>query len=153
MREKASVGELCNRAVICATEEMSIKEAANLMRNKHVGSLVVTRPVENGNAIAGMLTDRDIAIVAVARDFDAQSLCVGDVMTSEVTTASDTESLFEVLSKMRNQGVRRLPVTTSDGLLLGIITLDDLLGLLAEEMQVMVHAMQGALGREKRARV
>lgn len=70
MGETMNVGEICNRAVVFATEDMSSKEAANLMRTEHVGSLVVVREADIGRIVIGMLTDRDIAIVAMAREFE-----------------------------------------------------------------------------------
>ncbi|KIF83682.1 hypothetical protein TSA66_12070 [Noviherbaspirillum autotrophicum] len=146
------IGEICNREVVFATEDMSVKEAAELMRDQHVGSLVVIRQADLGRVVAGMVTDRDIAIVAVARDFDPQSLRVGDIMSSEVVTARPDASLNDVLHLMRQSGVRRVPVTTDDAVLIGIVTLDDLLEILAEEMQGFVQAITSAQRREERVR-
>lgn len=152
MHEKMNIGEICNREVVFATEDMSVKEAAELMRDQHVGSLVVIRQADLGRVVAGMVTDRDIAIVAVARDFDPQSLRVGDIMSSEVVTARPDASLNDVLHLMRQSGVRRVPVTTDDAVLIGIVTLDDLLEILAEEMQGFVQAITSAQRREERVR-
>ncbi|WP_052452271.1 CBS domain-containing protein [Noviherbaspirillum autotrophicum] len=152
MHEKMDIGEICNREVVFATEDMSVKEAAELMRDQHVGSLVVIRQADLGRVVAGMVTDRDIAIVAVARDFDPQSLRVGDIMSSEVVTARPDASLNDVLHLMRQSGVRRVPVTTDDAVLIGIVTLDDLLEILAEEMQGFVQAITSAQRREERVR-
>lgn len=152
MHEKMNIGEICNREVVFATEDMSVKEAAELMRDQHVGSLVVIRQADLGRVVVGMVTDRDIAIVAVARDFDPQSLRVGDIMSSEVVTARPDASLNDVLHLMRQSGVRRVPVTTDDAVLIGIVTLDDLLEILAEEMQGFVQAITSAQRREERVR-
>jgi CBS domain-containing protein len=100
-----------------------------------------------------MLTDRDIAIVAVARDFDPQSLRVGDVMSSDLVSARPEDSVADALATMRARGVRRLPITTEQGMLIGILTLDDLLDLLADELNTMVLTMEGGLQHETRARV
>ncbi|QDZ27109.1 CBS domain-containing protein [Noviherbaspirillum sp. UKPF54] len=152
MYEKMDIGEICNREVVFATEDMSVKEAAELMRDKHVGSLVVIREADLGRIVTGMVTDRDIAIVAVARDFDPQSLRVGDIMSGQVITARADASLNDVLHLMRQGGVRRVPVTTENGVLIGIATLDDLLEVLAEEMQGFVQAITSAQRRETRER-
>lgn len=152
MHEKMDIGEICNREVVFATEDMSVKEAAELMRDQHVGSLVVIREAELGRIVTGMVTDRDIAIVAVARDFDPQSLRVGDIMSSEVVTTRPDASVNDVLHLMRQRGVRRVPVTTDDGVLIGIVTLDNLLEILAEEMQGFVQAITSAQRREVRVR-
>lgn len=152
MYEKMDIGEICNREVVFATEDMSVKEAAELMRDKHVGSLVVIREADLGRIVTGMVTDRDIAIVAVARDFDPLSLRVGDIMSGQVVTARADASLNDVLHLMRQGGVRRVPVTTENGVLIGIATLDDLLEVLAEEMQGFVQAITSAQRRETRER-
>ncbi|MGE5622299.1 MAG: CBS domain-containing protein [Bacillota bacterium] len=152
MHEKMDIGEICNREVVFATEDMSIKEAAELMRDQHVGSLVVIREADLGRIVTGMVTDRDIAIVAVARDFDPQSLRVADIMSGEVVTARPDASVSDVLHLMRQRGVRRIPVTTDDGVLIGIVTLDDLLEILAEELQGFVQAITSAQQREARVR-
>lgn len=153
MKEKMDVGGICNRAVVFATEDMSVKQAAELMRDRHVGSLVVVREANAGRIVVGMVTDRDIAIVAVARDFDPQTLRVADIMSADPATAHPEDSINEVLSLMRARGIRRVPVATDDGVLIGIVTLDDLLEFLAEEMQDFVQAITSSQKREARVRV
>ncbi|TCS39398.1 CBS domain protein [Paucimonas lemoignei] len=153
MGETLNVGEICNRAVVFATEDMSVKEAADLMRTEHVGSLVVVRDAEIGRIVIGMVTDRDIAIVAVAREFDPQTLRVGDIMSADLVTARVEDSISDVLSMMRAHGVRRIPVTSENGVLIGIVTLDDLLDILAEEMRGFVQAIESAQKHERRMRV
>lgn len=152
MTEKLDIGEICNRVVVIATEDMSVKQAAELMRDEHVGSLVVVREADLGRIVVGMVTDRDIAIVAVARDFDPQTLRVADIMSGVPVTARPSDSINEVLSLMRQHGVRRVPVTSEKGVLIGIVTLDDLLEIFAEEMQVFVQAIATERGHETRAR-
>lgn len=152
MGEKMNVGDICNRMVIFATEDMSVKEAAQLMRDEHVGSLVVVREADLGRIVVGMLTDRDIAVVAVARDFDPQTLRVVDIMSGEPVTARESDSIKDVLGAMRRRGIRRVPVISGKGVLLGIVTLDDLLEVFAEEMQDFVQAVMSAQKREARVR-
>lgn len=152
MGEKMNVGDICNRAVAFATEEMSLKEAAGIMRTEHVGSLVVVREAGAGRVVCGMLTDRDIAVMAVARDFDPQTLRVADIMSADPVTARPEDSIHDVLATMRSRGIRRVPVTTADGVLVGIVTLDDMLEVMAEEMQDFVHAIESGQKREARLR-
>jgi len=150
--EKLNIGEVCNRKVVIATEDMSIKEAAGIMRDEHVGSLVVVQEAGAGRIVTGMLTDRDIAVMAVARDFDPQTLRVADVMSATPVTANPEDSIHDVLAMMRSRGIRRVPVTTDKGILVGIVTMDDLLEIMAEEMQSFVHAIESAQKREARIR-
>lgn len=153
MGEKMNIGDICNREVVFSTEDMSVKEAAELMRDQHVGSLVVVREAHAGRIVVGMVTDRDIAVVAVARDFDPQSLRVADIMSSDPVTARPEHSVNEVMTLMRERGIRRVPVTSDDGVLVGLVTLDDLLEIVAEEMQDFVKAIASAQRRETRVRV
>lgn len=152
MGEKMDIGEICNRSVVFTTEDMSVKEAAELMRDEHVGSLIVVRETDIGRVVVGIVTDRDIAIVAVARDFDPQTLRVIDIMTADPVTARTSDSVNEVLGVMRQRGIRRVPVIAEKDVLVGIVTLDDLLEVVAEEMQHFVQAITNAQKREERIR-
>jgi CBS domain-containing protein len=100
----------------------------------------------------GLLTDRDIVTAVVARDLNPSTLTVGDVMTADPVTARETDSVLDVLSAMRQKGVRRLPVTDAKGVLLGVITLDDVLGVVSEQLRALVAAIESEQQREQRAR-
>ncbi len=93
----------------------------------------------------GILTDRDIVVSVVAKDLDARLLSVGEAMATKVVTAREQDSVIDVMELMRRQGVRRVPVTGPQGVLVGLIALDDLLQVLAAEMQ----ALAGAIGSER----
>lgn len=153
MKQLMNVGEICSRTVAFVTEEMSLKQAANLMRSEHVGSLVVVREVPAGRMVQGILTDRDIAIVAVARDFDPQTLRAADVMCPDVVTVNPTDSIYDTLATMRQKGVRRIPVVKPEGILEGIVSMDDILEVVADEMQMIVQAMARERTNEEKARV
>ncbi|OWW21163.1 CBS domain-containing protein [Noviherbaspirillum denitrificans] len=153
MKQPLNVGEICTRNVICVTEDMSLKQAANLMRSEHVGSLVVVSEVEGRHVVAGIMTDRDIAIIAVARDFDPQTLRVADVMSNEVVTVAPEDSIYDTLAMMRQKGVRRVPVVRSGSILEGIVSMDDILEIVADELQMAVQAMTTERSHETRTRV
>jgi len=131
---------------------MGVAEAARLMREQHVGSLVVIEETDNGRVVIGMLTDRDIAIAVVALDFNAQTLRVADVMSSSLVTVRAEDSVHDVLSLMRRHGVRRIPVTMEQDVLIGIVTLDDLLEIAAEELRGFVQAIESERKREAHVR-
>lgn len=152
MKDTMTIGKICNRTVVWATEDTSIKEAAELMRDQHVGSLVVVRQADAGLIVTGILTDRDIAIVAVARDFDPFTLKVADVMSAQPVTAGEEDSIVDVMTQMRNRGVRRVPVTTGEGVLVGIVTLDDMFDIVAQEMQALVQVIASGHRQEARMR-
>ena len=152
MGEKLNVGGICNRAVVFAYKHMSVAEAARLMLEEHVGSLVVVEETDNGRVVIGMLTDRDIVVAVVARDFNAQTLRVADVMSSGLVTARAEDSVHDVLGLMRRHGVRRIPITTEQDVLIGIVTLDDLLEIAAEELRGFVQAIESERKREAHVR-
>ena len=145
------VSNLCQRNVVTAQDHISVKDAAELMRRHHVGSLVITagqlpKPV-------GIVTDRDIAIVAVARDFDPLTLPVGQIMTTEVHTINASQPAISALKAMRRHGVRRLPVTGEFDELVGIIALDDLLDAYGAELALFSQAMRRERTHEHQVRV
>jgi predicted transcriptional regulator len=131
-----NVGQLCQRTVVTVQPGDEIAMAARLMREKHVGFLVVVEPAaQEGEVVpVGVITDRDIVVSTIARDVDPKSLRVGDVMTRNPTVTLDCESTADAVSQMRHRGVRRLPVVGSYGHLIGVISLDDILTRSADEI-------------------
>lgn len=152
MDQKMDVGEICNRTTVFAYKSMSISDAARLMLEQHVGSLVIVEENGQGKTITGMLTDRDIVVAVVARDFNAQTVRVGDVMSSNPATCRTEDSMADVLSLMRRHGVRRIPVTDAQDVLIGIVTMDDLLEIIAEDLQNFVHVIENERKREAHVR-
>lgn len=147
-----SVGEICNRTTVFAYKSMSVSEAARLMLEQHVGSLVVIEETGQGRAIVGMLTDRDIVVAVVARDFNAQTVRVADIMSSNPIICRTGDSMTDALSQMRHHGVRRIPVADAQDILVGIVTLDDLLKIVAEQLQTVVHVVDTERKREAHGR-
>ncbi|MCA8100231.1 CBS domain-containing protein [Burkholderia contaminans] len=118
---------LCTRDVAMCSAQTSVVEAAAMMRDAHAGDLVVVREREGRYEPVGMLTDRDIVLAVVSPDAPAGSLFVGDVMSAPVAVANVDDDLWLLAKRMRQHGVRRLPVVGDDGELVGIVSLDDLL--------------------------
>lgn len=132
-----NIGEMCRHEVFTMSSAEELVAAARLMRDKHIGYVIVVEPrvVSQTMAPIGVLTDRDIVIAVVARDVDIRSLRVEDVMTREPLLLSESESLEAALREMRLRGVRRAPVVADSGQLVGVVSLDDLLSVLAGELQ------------------
>jgi CBS domain-containing protein len=147
-----SVGEICNREVVITEKSLSVVKAARLMRTHHVGDLVVTEEMNGRKHPVGIVTDRDIVVEVVAAGVSPEMLKVGDIMGPEVATVTEGEGLFEALRYMRDKGVRRMPVVDREGGLVGILTLDDLLTLLAEEMTELAKLVSHERQREATAR-
>lgn len=145
-----TAGEICNRLVVSATRDESIVDAARRMRDQHVGCLVVVERHARGRVPVAMLTDRDIVVHAVAEGSGAARLRVGDVATGPVRTVAVHEALPGVLHRMRTLGVRRLPVVDETGVLQGIVTFDDLVGLVARELGTLAKLLEHEQARERR---
>lgn len=147
-----SISEFCNREVIFATREMGLPEAAQLMRTYHVGDLVVVDVVNGKRMPVGMVTDRDMVIEVISKALDFNDVSVGDIMSPQLFSVHEKEGVFETIRLMRSKGVRRLPVLNQDGGLVGIVTADDVLDLLAEEMAELAKVAPREQEREAKTR-
>jgi len=152
MTEPLNAGALCTRIVTIADRSMSVVQAAQLMRDHHVGCLVVVDETDNGRLVVGLLTDRDIVTAAVAQEMDPARLQVEDVMTRDVVSALEADSVADLLGTMRRKGLRRLPVTSPSGVLVGLVTLDDLLQVLSEQLHAMALSIEAGQLRERKVR-
>ena len=125
-----SVGRICLRDVHLAQPDESACEAARRMQERGVGTLLV---LDGARRPVGLVTDRDLAIRVVAAGRDPQRVTVREVMTAHLKKVNEATSIESALSLMRSGAVRRLPVVDDDDGLVGILSLDDVLGLMAEE--------------------
>lgn len=148
-----TAGEYCNRDVVFVGVADSLREAVQLMRTQHVGDVLVVEKLTGNNTPVGILTDRDIIIEVLAEDVDIDSLTVGDVMSELLITVTEDTGLPEILDVMRSHGIRRLPVIDRNGSLQGIISIDDILELLAELLQKLAILVKTEQQHEKRMRV
>ena len=147
-----NISELCNPFVVVAQRTTPLTDAARLMREHHVGSLVVVDETGKGRVPVGMLTDRDIVVAVVAGEVDPRTLTVGEVMSAEVATVRPGDPAEVALRLMRRRGIRRVPVVSEAGTLTGIVTLDDLLEKVAEQLSDAVRAITSEQTHETRAR-
>jgi predicted transcriptional regulator len=144
-----SVGELCIREVVITEKDASILEAARLMRRYHVGDLIVVERKERGNVPGGIITDRDIILNVVAEGRDATSTHVSDVFISDLATVKEVDSLYDTIHWMRSKGVRRIPVVDEDGYLTGVLSVDDILDYLSDELVTLSKLLLGQRVREE----
>ena len=145
-----TTGEACNREVVIARPEATVIEAVTLMKNHHVGDVVVVEDRANARVPIGILTDRDIALSLVTyQPTRLHMLRLRDMMSRDVVTSLETESLHEALKKMQSHGVRRLPVVNDDGGLEGILTFDDVIELLSEELTDLAKLVVNEQKRER----
>ena len=99
------VGEICNRQVVICQPEDSIQQAVELMRNNHVGDVIVVEHKLNMHFPVGILTDRDIVIEVMAEGADAKSITVKDVMSSELISVREDDHIIETIEKMSDAQV------------------------------------------------
>ena len=146
--------DICNRNVVTIRESEELTAAAQLMRQNHVGYLVVIEPKLGEEAVTpvGVITDRDIVVAVVARETDPRALKVGDVMTRQPVLARDEGTVPAALHHMREIGVRRLPVVDRGGRLVGVLSLDDVLDALAEELMDVARSIRHELKVESALR-
>lgn len=136
---------LCSRVVVTIHRQAAVEDAARLMRASHVGDVVVVDRAESRIPV-GILTDRDIAVEVVGKGLAPAQTPVGSVMSAPVLTLGEEDGFLEALDKMSARGVRRAPVVDQDGRLMGLVSIDDLVRLLAREL-----AKIGALIRHGQA--
>lgn len=146
------VGEICTRDVVCASSETTIAAAAKMMRQYHIGDVIVTREHAGRRIPLGIVTDRDIVLGVVAPELSAATLTVGDIMGSELITATESDDVFDAMQRMRNKGVRRIPIVQEDGDLAGILSIDDVIEILAEEMNQLARLISREQLHERETR-
>ena len=142
------ITECSNSTVVFCDASTPIPEVAALMRRNHVGDVIVIEERDYGRIPIGIITDRDIVVESVALGTDASVFTAGDMMTSPVVCVREDEGLLETLRLMRQHKVRRMPVITDAGTLFGIVTLDDIINLLAMELSLMTAAIVEQPGEE-----
>ena len=144
------VGQVCNPYVVTIDADETVFRAAKLMREHHVGSLVVVNG-DSPPSPVGVITDRDIVIGLVAKEVtDLERLQVSDVITRDVIAVDETDTISDAAEIMRENSLRRLPVVDGGGKLVGILTLDDTLGVITETLGDLVAV---GLGQSRRERV
>lgn len=134
-----SAGNFCQREVDLAELGESVLTIAERMRQRTVGCLVV---INARREPVGILTDRDLVIRVLAEGKDPYATRVEEIMTPGPKTVSEAAAIEDALRLMRSGGFRRLPVVDREGKLAGLLTLDDVLMLLAEEFSTAGQVLQ-----------
>jgi CBS domain-containing protein len=141
-----TIGAIRTRTVVTVTRDASAAEAARLMRKSHVGVVVVVDESDGGAMPCGIITDRDIVVGVVAQGLDPAQVSVGEIMGPDLTVVRQRDGVASTIDVMREKGVRRLPVVDSRGVLMGIVSIDDLFAYLATE----IAALAAVSWRERR---
>ena len=129
-----NAGELCIRDVVTARADETAVEAAQRMARYHVGDLVVVEEHAGEVRPIGIVTDRDLVVGALARGAVAPTLPIRAVMQPDLVTAGVDDDLDAVLALMKRHLVRRVPIVNARGSLEGILSIDDVLARIQEQL-------------------
>lgn len=140
------LGSYCRRPARTITSTESVRVAAEWMDQQRVGALIVV----DGARPAGLVTDRDVALRVLIDGRDAGSTKVGDLGGDPPVTLSEDLSIQEASGRMRRFGLRRMPVVDAEGNLVGMLTLDDLVRLVAEELGALADVASEQVPHERR---
>lgn len=144
--------EICTPDVVCCTPGTTVLAAARLMRQRHVGDLVVVDDPDGDQSPLGIVTDRDLVVEVLAQERNPASVTVREVMRKPVVIAGCDEDAGRAAERMKTHGVRRIPVMDNNHKLAGIISLDDLLVQLAADANALVDVVAREQGQENRSR-
>lgn len=144
--------DICTHHVAHIAADASVRAAAETMRKRHVGSLVVVDQPNGERMPIGIVTDRDIVLSVVAAGVDAHRLTVADVMSRNLATCGENEELFDAIATMRLRGVRRLPVLGGKSQLVGMVSADDIYGALGSHLRELGQALTREQVREMERR-
>lgn len=134
-----NVGRVCTREVVFVDESESLHAATELMRNKRVGSVVVCKEAGSQRVPVGMITDRDVAMAALQSAGRLSGILASQAMSRNPLVIAEEEDVADALERMRSHGVRRAPVVDTGGALAGLVSIDDLLEVLVEQLSSIVH--------------
>ena len=126
-----TIARICVRDVDHAVAKETACQVAVRMRQRAVGTLVI---LNADRQPIGIITDRDLMERVVAEARDATNTLVGDIMTRDPMTIAEDDPIQVALPRMRRGGFRRLPVVDREGSLVGLVSMDDILMLVSEEM-------------------
>lgn len=141
------ISRLCQREVVSVDMNASLQEAGSRMRQQHVGALVVTRGDGDARHVAGIVTDRDLAIEVIALGVDPSTIRIGDLARGSIVEVPASASLRDCAEAMRRGGVRRVLVVDAGGVI-GLVSADDVLSAISEELEGVSLALRSGIARE-----
>ena len=132
------IADVARTDVMTAHRDQSAGNLATVMKEQNVGSVLI----ESDNEPVGIVTDRDLVVDVLEPRADPSEVTAADIMSDTVATVYETQGIFEVTAMMLEHSVRRLPVVAESGEITGIVTLDDLMLLLADEMSNLAGVIE-----------
>lgn len=144
------IATLCTRRLVTIDGQANLVQTAALMREHHVGSVVVTSAAAEGLRVIGVVTDRDLVVEALASGLDAAATRVATLAAEVPAAIGEGADATAAVAEMRRAGVRRLLVTDAEGSLVGVLALDDLLRGFAEDLAGLAAVVRAGMEREAR---
>jgi len=146
------IGDICTRSVVTCGRDTSALELAQLMRDRHVGDVIVVDEQEGKATPVGIVTDRDLVVQVMAKGVNPDLLRAGDLIAGDLVTAVESEVVYDAIWHMRSKGVRRLPVVDAQNCLLGVVTADDVTEFLAAELTEVARIVPRQIKLEEATR-
>ncbi|HEX7440753.1 MAG TPA: CBS domain-containing protein [Caldimonas sp.] len=146
------IGEICTRSVVTCRRDASAPEIAQLMRDRHVGDVIVVDEHEGQLTPVGIVTDRDLVVQVMAQRLDPELLRAAELIAADLVTAAESEGVYDAIWHMRSKGLRRLPVVDAHNHLRGVLTADDVTAFLAEELTEVARIAPYQIKREEATR-
>lgn len=140
-----SLKKLMTEDITSLPSTATVLDAAKFMTDMNVGSVIIT----DADSPSGLITDRDVVSKVLAQGKDSKTTKIGEIMVSPVVTISEDKDIIDATKLMSSHGIRRLPVTDSTGKLTGVISLDDVLVMLGNEMQNIATTLKKELELEQ----
>ncbi|MFO0870643.1 MAG: CBS domain-containing protein [Pirellulales bacterium] len=135
--------DLCHHEPVCGSPQEPLSAIVQRMHEQNVGAVVI---VDDRRRVVGLITDRDVAL-ALGRQRANTATPAAEVMSTEVKTIWADQGIFNATQYLLGHQVRRLPVVNRQDELVGLISVDDLLGLLARELFNVARALEPSLGQ------
>lgn len=146
------IRDIIKTSVITLTKEATVLEAAQIMREQHVGSIIIVDQTKDQSKPIGIVTDRDIVVQLIAKQVPLESIEVQDIMASNLILSNEEEDVYSVIRKMRTHGVKRIPVINGEGYLKGIVSFEDLFLELSRELTDLARLYLKTKDNEKTLR-
>jgi CBS domain-containing protein len=143
-----NIGEICSREVYVARPTESLAQAAREMCRRNVGTVVVVERQGELVRPIGIVTDRDIVRALVERAARIDELEIGSVMTWSPLAVQEDSQITEAIEFLSDSAIRRAPVISDTGELVGIVSIDDLLPIVSEELGALTKLMERQTHRE-----
>lgn len=148
-----NITEVASMNPISIAPDASAREAAITMRDTHVGCVIIATGTDDDQLTpVGVVTDRDLAIMLIAMNSDPDEVTVGDIMSSEPLILSSSDTVEGAIEMMNSHAVRRAPIVDNRGFLIGVVSIEDLVSVLSDQLQKLADLLFEGMEYERQRR-